>query len=159
MKKIYDELLENIRLVNVENKGQKLNFVELLRIISLKTILLKFRLLEKITSKGKNNYGYCMNPILYIPEINHSLLQLNYLILYNNKNSLGVFVSYCLEHHQMLNVIELIFPYNKLNEECKGKDFEVSFYYVKMMIELFKNKTNFILIINNEHFHFIFSEK
>ena len=27
------------------------------------------------------------------------------------------------------------------------------------MIELFKNKTNFILIINNEHFHFIFSEK
>ena len=112
--------------MNVENKCQKLNSVELLRIISLKTILLKFRLLEKITSKGKNNCGYCMNPILYISEINHLLLQLNYLILYNNKNSLGVFVSYCLEHHQMLNVIELIFPYHKLNEECKGKDFSLS---------------------------------
>ena len=94
-----------------------------------------------------------------MPEINHLLLQLNYLILYNNKNTFGAFVSYCLEHHQMLNVIELIFPYHMLNEECKGKDFEVSFYYIKMMIELYKNKTNFILIINNEHFHFIFSEK
>ena len=89
---------------------------------------MKFRLLEKLTSKGS---GYCMNPILYISEINHLLLQLNYLILYNNKNTFGAFVSYCLEHHQMLNVIELIFPYHKLNEECKGKDFEVSFYYIK----------------------------
>ena len=94
-----------------------------------------------------------------MPEINHLLLQLNYLILYNNKKSLKTFVNYYLEYHQMLNIIELIFPYHMLNEECKGKDFEVSFYYVKMMIELFKNKTNFILIINNEHFHFIFSEK
>ena len=126
MKKIYDELLENIRLVNVENKGQKLNSDELLRINSLKTILLKFRLLEKITSKGKNNCGYCMNPILYMPEINHLLLQLNYLILYNNKKSLKTFVSYYLEYHQMLNIIELIFPYHKLNEECKGKDFSLS---------------------------------
>ncbi len=101
MKKIYDELLENIRLVNVENKGQKLNSDELLRTNSLKTILLKFRLLEKLTSKGKNNYGYCMNPILYIPEINYLLLQLNYLILYNNKKYLKTVVSYCLEHHQI----------------------------------------------------------
>ena len=100
-----------------------------------------------------------MNPILYIPEINHLLLQLNYLILYNNKKSLKTFVSYYLEYHQMLNIIELIFPYNKFNEECKGKDFEVSFYYIKMMIELYNNKTNFILIINNEHFYFIFGEK
>ena len=159
VKKIYEELLENIGSVKVENKGQKINSDELLRINSLKTILLKFRLLEKLTSIGKNNFGYCMNPILYMPEINQLLLKLNSLILDKNKNSFYNLVAYCLEHHEMLNVIELIFPYNKFNKEFNGKDFEVSFYYIKMMIELYKNKTNFILIFNNEQFPFIFGEK
>ena len=67
-----------------------------------------------------------MNPILYMPDINQLLLQLNSLIVYKNKDSLKTLVAYFLEHHQMLNVIELIFPYHKLNEECKGKDFSLS---------------------------------
>ena len=133
-----------------------MNSDELLRINSLKPILLKFRLLEKLTIKGKNNFGYCMNPFLYYPEINQLLIHLNSLIIYKNKKSLKELVAYCLEHHQMLNVIETIFPYNKFNKECKGNDFEISFYYIKMMIELYKYKTNFILIFDKEQIPFIF---
>ena len=65
-----------------------MNSDELLRINSLKPILLKFRLLEKLTTKGKNNFGYCMYPFLYYPEINQLLIYLNSLVIYKNKKSL-----------------------------------------------------------------------
>jgi hypothetical protein len=66
----YNDLLDNIGYVKVENKGHKLNSDELLRINCLKPILLKFRLLEGLTNKGISNFGYNMNPVLYMPELN-----------------------------------------------------------------------------------------
>ena len=49
----YNELLENIGLIKVENKNQKINSDELLEINSLKPILLRFRFLEGLNNKGK----------------------------------------------------------------------------------------------------------
>ena len=51
------------------------------------------------------------------------------------------------------------FSIYKFNKECKGNDFEISFYYIKMMIELYNNKTNFILIFDKEQIPFIFGDK
>ena len=156
VEKFYSDLLNNIGSVKAENKGYKISSDELLRINSLKNILLKFRLLEGLTNKGKSNFGYCMNPILYMPEINQLILKLNSLILKKNKLALKEFVSFIFENHHFLNVVETIFPYNKFNEECHGIDFEIAFYYIKLMIEFYKNKTNFVIIFDHEEIPFIF---
>ena len=42
----------------LKSKEQKINSDQLLRIDTLKSILLKFRLLEGLTNKGKENFGY-----------------------------------------------------------------------------------------------------
>ena len=89
-----------------------------------------------------------MNKVLYMPEINQLIFKLNSLILNKNKSSLKEFVSFISEYHHFLNIIEIIFPYNKFNLECKEKDFEVAFYYIKMMAQFYKNKTNFMFNLN-----------
>ena len=53
IEKFYDELLDKIGLIKVENKNQKINSDELLQIDSLKPILLRFRLLGALTNNGK----------------------------------------------------------------------------------------------------------
>ena len=155
----YEEILENIGSVKVENKGQKMNSDQLLRIDTLKPILLKFRLLEGLTNKGKENFGYNINPVLHRPELNQFLLKLNELILNKNKSALKDFVKFAQEYHYFLNNLDTLFPFNQFNEKCKDTDFEVAYYYLKLMVELYKNKTNFIFIFDNEEFPFIFEEK
>ena len=156
--KFYTDLLEIIGSVKVENKEYKINSDELLNINYLKQVLLKFRLLEGLTNKGKSYFDYYMNPILYMPEINQLILKLNSLVLKKNKLALKEFVSFIFYNHNFLNAIEVIFPYNKFNEESHGKDFEIAYYYIKMMIEFYKNQTNFVLIFDNEEIPFIFRE-
>ena len=76
--KFFNELLKNIGEIKVEQKGQKLNSDTLLNIKTLtniRPILLKLRLLEGLTNKGKSNFGYCMNPALHMPEINQLLIK------------------------------------------------------------------------------------
>ena len=155
----YEEILENIGSVKVENKGQKMNSDQLLRIDTLKPILLKFRLLEGLTNKGKENFGYNINPVLHKPELNQFLLKLNELILNKNKSALKYFIKFAQEYHYFLNDLDTLFPFNQFNEKCKDTDFEVAYYYLKLMVELYKNKTNFIFIFDNEEFPFIFEEK
>ena len=157
--RFYGELLDKIDSVKVENKGQKLNSDELLRISSLKPILLKLRLLEGLVNKGKSNFGYNMNNVLHIPDINELIYKLNSLLLNKSKNTLKSFILFLIENHHFLKVLETIFPFNKFNELYKDKDFEVVFYYIKMMIEFYKNKTNFVFIFDNEELSFIFEEK
>ena len=159
VEKLYNELLENIGVIKVENKGKKLNSDELLKINVLKPILLRFRLLEGLTNKGKDNFGFCLNSVLYIPEINQLILKLNNLLLKKNKSALKEFVAFCKEYHHFLNCVLTIFPFNQFNKECGGTDFEVAFNYIKFMVEYYKNKTNFSLIFDNEEFSFIFEEK
>ena len=68
--RFYGQLLDNIGSVKVENKGKKLDSDELLRIASLKPILLKLMLLESLTNKGNQNFGYNMTTVFHMPEIN-----------------------------------------------------------------------------------------
>ena len=156
---LYKELLDNIGEIKAEHKGQKINSDALINIKSLsniKFILLKLRLLEGLTNKGKSNFGYLMNPVLHMPEINQLLLQLNDLLLKRNKSSLKDFISFCRKNHNFINYIEIIFPYNKFNTDCKGSDFEIAYYYIKFMIEYYKKKTNFIFVFDDEEMPFIF---
>ena len=155
----YEEITENIGSIKVENKGQKISSDQLLRINALKSILLKFRLLEGLTNKGKDNFGYNINPVLHKPELNQFLLKLNALILNKNKSALKDFISFSQEYHYFLNDLDVLFPFNQFNEKCKGSDFEVACCYIKLMCELYKNKTNFIFIFDNEEFPFIFEGK
>jgi hypothetical protein len=85
----------------------------LLTINSLRPILLKFRLLEGLTNNGKTNFGYNMNPILHMQDINQLLLNLNVLLLNKNKSSLKDFVLFCQEYHYFLNYIDKVFPFNQ----------------------------------------------
>ena len=156
---IYEQILENIGSIKVENKGQKLYSDQLLRIKALKPISLKFRLLEGLTNKGIENFGYNINPILHDLNLSQFLLKLNSLIYNKNKSSLKEFISFSKEYHYFLNYIDELFPFNLFNEKCKGTDFEIVYYYIKLMAELYKNKTNFIFIIDNEEFPFIFEDK
>ena len=159
--KFFNELLKNIGEIKAEQKGQKINSEALLNIKTLtniRPILLKLRLLEGLTNKGKSNFGYCMNPVLHMPEINQLLLQLNGLVLNRNKLNLNKFFSFCKENHYYIKFIESIFPYNKFNEKCKGSDFDLAYYYIKLMIEFYKNKTNFIFIFDNKEIPFIFEK-
>ena len=158
VEKFYSDLLGIIDSIQFENPDYKINSNELLKNKLLKPILLKFRLLEGLTNIGKSNFGYCMNPNLYMSEINQLIYKLNTLVLKKNKMALKEFVSFIFYNHHFLKVIETIFPYNKFNEECNGKDFEIAFYYIKMMIEFYKNKTNFVFIFDNEEIPFIFEE-
>ena len=155
----YDQILENIGSIKVENKGQKINSDQLLRIGALKPILLKFRLLEGLTNKGIENFGYNLNPILHDSNLTQFLLKLNSLIYNKKKSSLKEFISFTQEYHYFLNYLDELFPFNIFNEKCKGIDFEIAYYYIKLMAELYKNKTNFIFIIDNEEFCFIFEDK
>jgi len=159
--KFFNELLENIGEIKTEYKGQKINSDDLLNIkslINIRPILLKLRLLEGLTNKRKVYFGYYMNPVLYMPEINNLLLQLNELVLYRDKKSLKNFFSWCKEYHNYINFIEFIFPYNKFIENCKGSDFDLAYFYIEFMIEYYKNKTNFILIFDDEEIPFIFEK-
>ena len=151
--KLYNDLLANIGEIKAEQKGQKLNSDALLNLKSLtniKVILLKLKLLEGLTNKGKSNFGYLMNPILHKPGINQLLLQLTDLILNKNKSSLKNFIYFCKENHHFINYIETVFPYNKFIENCKNSDFEIAYYYIKFIIEFYKKKTNFIFIFDSE---------
>ena len=159
--KLFTELLENIGEIKAEQKGQKINSDALLNIKALtniRPILLKLRLLEGLTNKGKSNFGYCMNPVLYMPEINQLLLQLNGLVLNRDKSILKNFFLFCKEYHNYINYIEFIFPYNNFIEKCKDSDFDLAYYYIKFMIEFYKNKTNFIFIFDDEEIPFIFEK-
>lgn len=156
----YNELLEIIGAIKVENKGKKIISDELLRINALKPILLRFRLLKGLTNTLKeNNFGYGLNPILYHPEINQLILKLNMLLLHKNKEALKEFVAFCKEYHYLLNCIITIFPFNQFNEKCGGTDFEMAYNYILFMTEYYKNKTNFSFIFGKEEFSFIFEEK
>ena len=158
--KYYNELLYNIGAIKVENKGKKISSDELLRINALKPILLRFRLLKGLTNIVKdNNFGYGLNPILYHPEINQLILKFNMLLLNKNKYALKEFVAFCKEYHYFLNYIATIFPFNQFNEKCARTDFEISYNYIQLMCELYKNKTNFSFIFDKEEFSFIFEEK
>jgi len=159
--KFLNELLENIGEIKAEQKGQKINSDFLLNIKTLtniRPILLRLRLLEGLTNKGKSNFGYCMNPVLHMPEINQLLFQLNSLVLNRDKSTLKNFFSFCKEYHYYIIFIEFIFPYNKFIENCKNSDFELAFYYIEFMIEFYKSKTNFIFIIDDEEIPFIFEK-
>ncbi len=81
-------------------------------------------------------------------------MKLNFLIYNKNKSSLKEFISFSKEYHYFLNYIEELFPFNLFNEKCKGTDFEIAYYYTKLMAELYKNKTIFFFIIDNEEFPF-----
>ena len=87
------------------------------------------------------------------------MLKLNALILNKNKSALKDFISFSQEYHYFLNDLDVLFPFNQFNEKCKGSDFEVACCYIKLMCELYKNKTNFIFIFDNEEFPFIFEGK
>ena len=157
--KLFNDLLENIGEIKAEQKGLKLNSDSLINIKSLKNIkkiLLKLRLLEGLTNKGKTNFGYLMNPILHQTGINKLLLHLNDLILNRNKSTLKNFIYFCLENHTFIDYIEIVFPFNKFIENYKGTDFELSYFYIKFMIEFYKNKNNFIFIFDEEEVSFIF---
>ena len=156
---LFNELLENIGSIKVENKGKKLNSDELLKINALKPILLRFRLLEGLTNMGKENFGYGLNPIVYTKDLYQLILKLNELLLKKNKYSLKEFVSFCKEYHHFLNCVLIIFPYNQFNEICNDTDFEIAYNYIKFMVEYYKNKTNFSFIFDNEEISFIFEEK
>ena len=160
VKQFYIEILKIIDSVKIEDKRRKLNSDELLKVNSLKPILLKFRLLEELTNKGDKNFGLGMNSNLYIPEINKLILKINSLLSNKNKKSFKKFISFCLKNHQFLKVTEIIFPYNKFNKECIGTYFDIAFYYIKMMVEFYKNKTNFIIIFDdNDEYPFIFESQ
>ena len=156
---LFNELLENIGSIKVENKGKKLNSDELLKINALKPILLRFRLLEGLTNIGKENFGYGLNPIVYTKDLYQLILKLNDLLLKKNKYALKEFVSFCKEYHHFLNCVLIIFPYNQFNEICNDTDFEIAYNYIKFMVEYYKNKTNFSFIFDNEEISFIFEEK
>ena len=162
VEKFYNELLENIGAIKVENKGKKLNSNELLKINILKPILLKFRLLEALCNRGKENFGFGLNPVFYVPEINQLILKLEMLLLNKDKKALKDFVVFCKEYHYFIKYITIIFPFNLFNKECEKsekKDFEVFYYYLKLMVEYYKNKTNFCFIFDEEEISFIFEEK
>ena len=107
--------------------------------------LLKLRLLEGLTNKGKSNFDYCMNLALHMPEINQLFIKLNGLVINMNKISLKEIFSFCNKN-------------NRFIEKCEGSDFDLAFYYIKFMIEYCKNKTNFILIFDDEEIPFIFEK-
>ena len=58
-----------------------------------------------------------------------------------------------------MNYVEIVFPYNQFNEKFKGTDFDIAYEYIKFMLELYKTKTNFVFIFDNEEIPFIFEEK
>ena len=64
---------------------------------NIRPILLKLRLLEGLTNKGKSNFGYCMNPALHMPEINQLLIKLNDLVINMNKISLKEIFSFAIK--------------------------------------------------------------
>ena len=94
-----------------------------------------------------------------MPDINELIFHLKSLLLNGNKKTLKKLVSFLQEKHHFLNFIEILFPFNRFNQKYKNKDFEVAFYYIKMMVEYYKNKTNFVFIFDNEEFPFIFEKK
>ena len=91
IERLYNQLLDNIGAVKVENKGKKLNSDDLLTINALKPILLKFRLLEFLTLKNTKNFGYNMTTIFYRNDIGQLMDQLDNLIIYKDKNALKKF--------------------------------------------------------------------
>ena len=155
IEKLYDEILENI----VEDKSRKLSSDELLKVSSLNPILLKFRLLQELTNNEKPIFVFNMNSLLYMNKLNSLTLKLNSLLENKSKKSFKKFFSFCLENHQFLNIVENIFPYNKFNKDCNEENFDISFYYIKMMIEFYKNQTNFIFIFDDDEFPFIFEDE
>ena len=129
IERLYNQLLENIGAVKVENKGKALNSDDLLTIKALKPILLKFRLLELLTLKDTKNFGYNMTTIFYRSDIDQLIEQLNKLIIYKNKDALKQFISFCNKYHHFINYIETIFPYNQFNKNCTKTDFKITIFY------------------------------
>jgi hypothetical protein len=158
IERFYRILLENIDAIKVENKGQPIRSDDLLRLNALKPILLKFRLLELLTNNDEPNFGYKMITIFYDPNINQLISKINNLIYRKDKLALKEFISFCREYHYFIKYIETIFPFNKFNEKS-DKDFEIGYYYIELMIELYRSKTNFVFLINDEEISFKFEEK
>jgi len=159
--KLFKKLLDKIRINKLEQKGLKLNSDDLLNtkdFTDVRPILLKLRLLEGLTNRGKSYFSYGMNPILYMPEINQLINKLNNLVINRNKNSLKELFSFCNKYQCYIKFIEFIFPYNNFIEECKNSDFGLAYYYIELMIECCKNKTNFTVIFDNEEIPFFFEK-
>ena len=159
IERLYNQLLENIGAVKVENKGKKLNSDDLLTINALKPILLKFRLLEFLTLKNTKNFGYNMTTIFYRNDIGQLMDQLDNLIIYKNKNALKNFISFCNKYHYFIVYIETIFPYNKFNKNCTETDFKIAIFYIELLTYLYKNKINFYFIFDDVEIKFIFNDK
>jgi hypothetical protein len=80
------------------------------------------------------------------------------LIYRKDKLALKEFISFCREYYYFIKYIETIFPFNKFNEKS-DKDFEIGYYYIALMIELYQSLTNFVFLINEEEISFKFEEK
>ena len=84
--------------------------------------------------------------------------KLNNLVINRNKNSLKELFSFCNKYQCYIKFIEFIFPFNNFIEECKNSDFGLAYYYIELMIEYCKNKTNFTVIFDDEEIPFFFEK-
>ena len=157
IKIIYEEILQNFKNINGFVNEIKLSSEQLLKIPEIKPILLKFKLFICLIQKD-NLYQQKINYLLFNPLCQELCHKLNDLLEEQNKDSFIQLILFLFKNTDCFKVLDLLYPYD--NEEInKNKELEFSAYYIYLWINLYKNKNNFSVRINNKEYNIKFEEK
>ena len=149
------ELLDNISCLKPEHSGNTIDSEELLKLPKLKPILLKFRLLKELL-ENKECYAQNINPYLYNPKINEIIFHIEQIKTFKSKEKFKQFIRYINMNQHFIRFFESIIPYNLLKFDKKTK---IMGEIINLMTKFYENKLNFIFIIDDESFEFIFEPK
>ena len=149
------ELLENINCLKPEHSGNKIDSEELLKIPKLKPILLKFRLLKELLN-NKECFAQNINPYYFDPKINDLIFYIDQMKTFKSKEKFKEFIRYININPHYIKFFDCIIPYNLLKFDKKTR---MIGEIINSMSNFYNNKLNFIFIIDDESFQFIFEPK
>ena len=149
------ELLENINCLKPEHSGNTIDSEELLKIPKLKPILLKFRLLKELLN-NKECYAQNINPYYYDPKINDLIFYIEQIKTFKSKGKFKEFIRYINTNPHYIRFFDCIIPYNLLKVDKKTR---MIGEIINLMPKFYQNKLNFIFIIDDESFQFVFEPK